>query len=158
MKPHYLTPIFSPRSIAVVGASDSPGSVGQAVFANLLIGGFKGKIYPINLNRKVVGGIAAASSVRAIEDVVDLVVITTAVRTWPSVFKDCGKKGVKAILLAKEFSDSDPLEAEVMEESLAMARRAGIRVLGPSMLGFMRPVVGVNASNYTGRVRSGIWH
>lgn len=155
MKPHYLTPIFSPRSIAVVGASDSPGSVGQAVFANLLIGGFKGKIYPINLNRKVVGGIAAASSVRAIEDVVDLVVITTAVRTWPSVFKDCGKKGVKAILLAKEFSDSDPLEAEVMEESLAMARRAGIRVLGPSMLGFMRPVVGVNASNYTGRVRSG---
>ena len=59
MKPHYLTPLFAPRTVAVIGASDTPGSVGQAVFANLLAGGYQGKLYPVNLNHRVVGGIAA---------------------------------------------------------------------------------------------------
>jgi acetyltransferase len=55
MRPHYLTPLFSPRTVAVVGASDTPGSIGQAVFANLLAGNFQGKLFPVNLNHKVVG-------------------------------------------------------------------------------------------------------
>ena len=59
MKPHYLTPLFSPRNVAVVGASDTPGSVGQAIFANLLAGNFQGKLYPVNLHHRVVGGIPA---------------------------------------------------------------------------------------------------
>ena len=66
MKPHYLTSLFSPRNVAIVGASDTPGSIGQAVFANLLAGNFQGKLYPVNLNHKVVGGVAARQSVRQI--------------------------------------------------------------------------------------------
>ncbi|MFW9609853.1 MAG: GNAT family N-acetyltransferase [Aquaspirillum sp.] len=155
MKPHYLTPLFAPKAVAVVGASDTAGSIGQAIFSNILVSGYKGKLYPVNLNRKLVAGIAAVSSVRMIEGPVDLAVFATPVRTWPAVVKDCGKKGVKAVVLVKEFGDFEPLEAEVIEETVASARKYGIRVLGPNTLGLMRPIIGMNASNYAGRVKSG---
>lgn len=97
MKPHYLTPLFAPKAVAVVGASDTAGSIGQAIFSNILVSGYKGKLYPVNLNRKLVAGIAAVSSVRMIEGPVDLAVFATPVRTWPAVVKDCGKKGSKPL-------------------------------------------------------------
>ncbi|WP_159874959.1 bifunctional acetate--CoA ligase family protein/GNAT family N-acetyltransferase [Aquitalea denitrificans] len=155
MRPHYLTPLFSPRTVAVVGASDTPGSIGQAVFANLLAGNFQGKLFPVNLNHKVVGGIPAVPSVRLIEPAVDMAVVCTAIRTLPAIIKDCGKKGIKAVLLAKEFSDSEQLEREILNESVSIARHYGIRVLGPNVLGLMRPVAGFNATNYTSKVRPG---
>lgn len=155
MKPHYLTSLFSPRTVAVVGASDTPGSIGQAVFANLLAGNFQGKLFPVNLNHKVVGGIPAVPSVRLIEPAVDMAVVCTAIRSLPAIIKDCGKKGIKAVLLAKEFSDSEQLEREILNESVSIARHYGIRVLGPNVLGLMRPVAGFNATNYTGKVRPG---
>ncbi|MDN0076540.1 bifunctional acetate--CoA ligase family protein/GNAT family N-acetyltransferase [Crenobacter sp. SG2303] len=155
MKPHYLTPLFSPRNVAVIGASDTPGSLGQAVFANLLAGNFQGKLFPVNLNRRMVGGKMAFSSVRLIAEPVDLAVVVTALRTLPAVMRDCGKKGVKAVLLGKDFSDSDELERDILTEAMAIARYHGIRVLGPNVLGLMRPVAGFNASNYTGTVRPG---
>ncbi|WP_062789099.1 bifunctional acetate--CoA ligase family protein/GNAT family N-acetyltransferase [Aquitalea pelogenes] len=155
MKPHYLTPLFSPRTVAVVGASDTPGSIGQAVFANLLAGNFQGKLFPVNLNHKVVGGIPAVPSVRLIEPAVDMAVVCTAIRSLPAIIKDCGKKGIKAVLLAKEFSDSEQLEREILNESVSIARHYGIRVLGPNVLGLMRPVAGFNATNYTSKVRPG---
>ena len=155
MKPHYLTSLFSPRAVAVVGASDTPGSIGQAVFASLLAGNFQGKLFPVNLNHKVVGGMRAVPSVRLIEGEVELAVVTTALRTLPAILRDCGKKGVKAVLLAKEFADSEQLEREILKESLSIARHFGIRVLGPNVLGLMRPVAGFNASNYSSKVRPG---
>jgi acetyltransferase len=155
MKPHYLTQLFAPRSVAVIGASDTPGSVGQAVFANLLAGNFQGKLYAVNTNHTLVGGLPAVPSVRQIEAEVDLAVVTTAIRTLPAIMKDCGKKGIKAMLLAKDFSDSNPLEREIIHESLGIARHYGIRVLGPNVLGLMRPVSGFIASNYTSKVRPG---
>ncbi|MFB9156141.1 bifunctional acetate--CoA ligase family protein/GNAT family N-acetyltransferase [Chromobacterium violaceum] len=155
MRPHYLTPLFSPRTVAVVGASDRPGSIGQAVFANLLASSFQGKLFPVNLNHKVVGGMPAVASVRQIEEPVDLAVVVTAIRSLPAVVKDCGKKGVKAVLLAKEFSDSEQLEQELINEAQSIARHFGVRILGPNVLGLMRPVAGFNASNYSGKVRPG---
>ncbi|WP_193394264.1 acetate--CoA ligase family protein, partial [Aquitalea magnusonii] len=155
MRPHYLTSLFSPRNVAVVGASDTPGSIGQAVFANLLAGNFQGKLFPVNLNHKVVGGIPAVPSVRLIDAAVDMAVVCTAIRTLPAIIKDCGKKGIKAVLLAKEFSDSEQLEREILNESVSIARHYGIRVLGPNVLGLMRPVAGFNATNYTSKVRPG---
>ena len=81
--------------------------------------------------------------------------MTTALRTLPSIMRDCGKKGVAAVLLAKEFGDSEKLESEILNESMSIARHYGIRVLGPNVLGLMRPVAGFNASNYTSKVRPG---
>ncbi|AXK39451.1 bifunctional acetate--CoA ligase family protein/GNAT family N-acetyltransferase [Crenobacter cavernae] len=155
MKPHYLTPLFSPRSVAVIGASDTPASIGQAVFANLLAGNFQGKLYPVNLNRKVVGGMTAYASVRQIDAPLDLAVVATPIRALPAIMKDCGRHGVKTMLIAKDFSDSVPLEREILNESLAIARQYGIRVLGPVVLGMMRPVAGLIASSYTSKVRPG---
>lgn len=155
MKPHYLAPLFSPRNVAVVGASDKPGSVGQAVFANLLAGNFQGKLYPVNLRHRLVGGIPATQQVRQIEGPVDLAVVTTALRQLPEIVKDCGKKGVKAILLAKDFADSEREEREALNEALSIAKHYGIRIQGPNVLGLMRPVAGFNASNYTSKVRAG---
>lgn len=155
MKPHYLTALFSPRNVAVVGASDTPGSVGQAVFANLLAGNFQGKLYPVNLNHKVVGGIPAQPSVKLIEGPVDMAVVTTALRSLPAIVKDCGKKGVKGILLAKDFADSEEQERAALAEALSIAKHYGIRILGPNVLGLMRPVAGFNASNYNSRVKAG---
>lgn len=155
MKPHYLTPLFSPRNVAVVGASDTPGSVGQAIFANLLAGNFQGKLYPVNLHHRVVGGIPAYTSVRLIEGPVDMVVVTTALRSLPAIVKDCGKKGVKGILLAKDFGDSEAQEREALNEAVSIAKHYGIRILGPNVLGLMRPVAGFNASNYTSKVKAG---
>lgn len=155
MKPHYLTPLFSPRNVAVIGASDTPGSIGQSVFANLLAGNFQGKLFPVNLNHKVVGGIPAVPSVRLLEVPIDLAVVTTAIRSLPAIMKDCGKSGVKAVLLAKEFADSEQLEREILNEAMSIARHYGIRLLGPNVLGLMRPVAGFNATNYTSKVRPG---
>jgi acetyltransferase len=120
-----------------------------------LAGNFQGKLFPVNLNHKVVGGIPAVPSVRLIEPAVDMAVVCTAIRTLPAIIKDCGKKGIKAVLLAKEFSDSEQLEREILNESVSIARHYGIRVLGPNVLGLMRPVAGFNATNYTSKVRPG---
>lgn len=155
MKPHYLTPLFAPRSVAVIGASDTPGSIGQAVFANLLAGNFQGRLFAVNPNHQVVGGMPAVASLRQINEPVDLAVVTTALRALPAIMKDCGKHKVKALLLAKDFTDNSPLEREILHEALELARHYGIRVLGPNVLGLMRPVAGFIASNYTSKVRPG---
>ncbi|WP_230369418.1 CoA-binding protein [Paludibacterium denitrificans] len=103
----------------------------------------------------MVGGIPAVPSVRQLESAIDLAVVCTALRTLLTIMRDCAKKGIKAVLLAKEFADSEKLEREVLNESLNIARQAGIRVLGPNVLGLMRPVAGFNATNYTSKVRPG---
>jgi acetyltransferase len=141
--------------VAVIGASDTPGSIGQAVFANLLAGNFQGQLFAVNPNHQVVGGMPAVASLRQVNEPVDLAVVTTALRALPAIVKDCGKQKVKALLLAKDFSDSNPLEREILHESLELARHYGIRVLGPNVLGLMRPVAGFIASNYTSKVRPG---
>ena len=85
MKPHHLTSLFNPQSIAVIGASDSPASVGQIVLANLLSGQYLGKLYPVNLKHKMIGGVPAVNSVTKIKEPVD--------RCWlyRSFFKAIGR-------------------------------------------------------------------
>lgn len=155
MKPHYLTLLFSPRNVAVIGASDTPGSIGQSVFANLLTGNFQGRLFPVNPNRKVVGGISSCDTVRQIDQAIDLAVVTTALRHLPAIMRDCGKRGVRAVLLARGFSADVATERGWLLEALGIARQLGIRVLGPNMFGLMRPVAGFNASNYPATVRPG---
>ena len=91
MKPHYLTPLFAPRTVAVIGASDTrlcrSGGVRQPARR-----GYQGKLYPVNLNHRVVGGIAAVPNVKMLEPEIDLAVVTTAIRSLPGVMKDCAKR------------------------------------------------------------------
>lgn len=155
MRSHYLTPLFAPRNIAIIGASDTPGSLGQSVFANLLAGNFKGKLFPVNLHHTVIGGKPAVKNINEISEPIDLAVVTTPMRALPDIVKACVKKGVKALLLGKELSENDEHEREFLIKGIRLAKKHGLRVLGPNLLGLMRPGIGLNASNYSGVVRPG---
>lgn len=155
MKPHYLTSLFCPNNIAVIGASDRPHTLGQTIFTNLLANSFKGKLYPVNLKHKIVGGIPAVTSVTKIATPIDMAILLTPVHTYPKIVRDCVKKGIKAIVLCKNLRGVAEEDEKYLLRAVKYAKQKGIRLLGPSALGLMRPVLGLNASSYSAVVRPG---
>ena len=94
-----LSPIFSPQSVAVIGATETIGSVGRTILENLIKGGFAGVIYPVNPKRDTVLGIKAYTSILTVPATPDLAVIITPPATVPAIVKDCGVKGVKGVII-----------------------------------------------------------
>ncbi|MFN9986904.1 MAG: CoA-binding protein, partial [Pirellula sp.] len=94
-----LGPMLSPRSVAVVGASDTPSKVGYSVFRNLTSSGFAGPIYPVNSRSSTVQGCAAYGSLTQIGQPIDLVVICTPAATVPSLIRECGDLGVRGVVV-----------------------------------------------------------
>jgi acetyltransferase len=147
MEPHYLSALFSPKSIAMFGASDRADSVGQVVFRNLLGGGFKGDIYAINPKHETVQEQPAWPSLEALGKPVDLAVVVTPAKAVPGIMRACGEHGVKAaIVLSAGFSEIGVKGRMLEREVVEIARRYGIRFLGPNCLGLIRPDVGLNAT------------
>jgi acetyltransferase len=150
MPSHYLEPLFHPRSVALVGASERPQSLGRDVYENLLAAGFKGDLFAVNPKRTSVLGHPCHPSLDAIARTgarVDLAVVATPGAAVPVVLDDCAAAGVKhAVILAAGFGESGAegkaLEARVREQ----AKRLGIRLVGPNCLGIMRPGIGLNAT------------
>jgi acetyltransferase len=143
---HPLDPIFSPRSVALIGASERPGSVGRNVLWNLLSSPFGGTVFPINKQRPSVLGIKAYPSVKDLPEQVDLVVITTPAETVPGLIHECVEEGVPAgIVISAGFKEhgerGKQLEAEIMQTI-----RGKMRIIGPNCLGVMNPVKGLNAT------------
>ncbi len=147
MHPHYLEPLFSPRTVALVGASDRPGSLGHDVFKNLLAGALHGEAIPINPKHDQVLGERCYRSLVALDKKVDLAVVATPAATVPAVLEDAAKAGTHhAVILAAGFGETGA-EGKAREAALgAQARRLGIRLLGPNCLGIMRPKIGLNAT------------
>lgn len=147
MQSHYLHQIFNPTSIAVIGASDRPNSVGMKVFYNLLKGNFSGALYPINPKHHQVQGHRCSSSVDDIDKPLDLAVITTPARTVPAIMKQCGEKGIKAaIIISAGFSETGK-EGKALEQTVQnIAHEYKMRFIGPNCLGVMRPSVNMNAT------------
>jgi acetyltransferase len=145
MNSHYLTPLFTPDSVALYGASDKPKSVGGVVFRNLLTSGFKGRIYAINPKRDEVQGQKAYSSLDEIDEVVDLAVIATPAASIPAIVEDCGERGIKMMLiLSAGFRETGPEGRRLEDRVTQLARRYGIRLMGPNCLGIIRPDKGLN--------------
>ncbi|MCA9968090.1 MAG: CoA-binding protein, partial [Anaerolineales bacterium] len=92
---HPLDPIFRPQSVAVIGASEQPGSVGRMLMWNLISNAFGGTIYPVNPKRKSVLGVRAYATIADVPDKVDLAVILTPAATVPDVVDECAAAGVK---------------------------------------------------------------
>jgi acyl-CoA synthetase (NDP forming) len=92
--------LFAPRSVAVIGASNRAGSVGQAVFANVFKHGYAGVVYPVNPKAASVMSVKAFPSVLAIPDPVDLSIIIVPSALVPEVMEECGKKSIKAAIVA----------------------------------------------------------
>ncbi len=156
MKPHYLHPLFAPSHVAVVGASDTSGSAGQMLLANLLAGGFKGKITPVNIRHEVVGGLKAYARLSDMPGQVDVAIVLTRIETLEDIFKDCAKSKIKfAVLLKTHSQTTTAKDRKILEKAVKTAKKLGVRVLGPSFLGMMRPGAGLNAGVHDGDVKAG---
>ena len=127
---------FSPRSIAIIGASEKPG-VGKTIFYNISKH-FKGKIYPVSPSNPTVGGLTAYKNVLDIPDSIDLAVVAAPSKFTPSVMEEVGKKGIKgAIIVSAGFKEVDEAGAKLEREVGETAKKYGIKVIGPNCLGIM---------------------
>jgi acetyltransferase len=151
-----LQAFFSPQSVAVIGASETPGSVGQTLLRNLIHSPFGGTVFPVNPKRNSVMGIKAYANLAAIPDAVDLAVIATPAATVPSVVRECIAAGVKsAIIVSAGFKEIGPAGIALEQEILAEARQNGLRIIGPNCLGLMSPHSGLNATFASAMARPG---
>lgn len=127
---------FSPKSIAVIGASEKPG-IGKTIFSNIAQH-YKGKIYPVTPSNPTVGGLTAYKSVLDIPESVDLAVVAAPSRFTPEVMEEVGKKGIKgAIIVSAGFKEVDEAGAKLEKEVGEISKKYGIRVIGPNCLGIM---------------------
>lgn len=144
-----LNAIFSPASIAVIGASSRAGSVGRAVFKNLLESDYSGILYPVNIKATSVCGVRAYANLAAIPDGVDLAVLIVPAAMTPAVAREAAAKGVRGlIVISAGFRETGPQGAAIEEELLAVCRQHAIRLVGPNCLGVINtdPAEGFNAS------------
>ncbi|HTS27288.1 MAG TPA: bifunctional acetate--CoA ligase family protein/GNAT family N-acetyltransferase [Bryobacteraceae bacterium] len=151
-----LDVFFSPKTVAVVGATETPGSVGRTVLWNLVTNPFGGTVYPVNPKRPNVLGVKAYKCVSDIPEPVDLAVVVTPPPSIPGIVKECGEIGVQgAIVISAGFKEIGAEGAALEQKLLTEAQAAGIRVIGPNCLGVMAPLTGMNATFATTIARPG---
>jgi acetyltransferase len=143
-----LDKIFAPHRVAVIGASDTPTSVGYTVLRNLIGSGFEGVVYPVNSKRESVQGIEAHPDVKSLPRVPDLAVICTPAASVPRLIRECGEVGTRGLVIIsagfREIGEEGrKLEQQVLDEK---ARFPGMRILGPNCLGIIVPGLALNAS------------
>ncbi len=152
---HPLDPIFQPKTVAVVGATERPGSVGRTVLWNLLRSPFGGTVYPINANRPNVLGIRAYRDLHEMPEKPDLVVVSTPAATVPGILREAVELGVpSAIVISAGFKEHGEAGQE-LERQIAEIIRGKMRLIGPNCLGVMNPIGGLNATFASAMARPG---
>jgi acetyltransferase len=147
MSSYNLKSLLMPRSVALVGASDRTGSVGATVMRNLLGGGFRGPVWPVNLRHDSVAGVRAYRTAAQLPAAPDLAVLCTPAATVPALVAELGARGTRAaIVLSAGFEDAADSGGTLGAEMLQAARRYGVRILGPNCIGLLVPKIGLNAS------------
>lgn len=142
---HYLTPLFEPKSIAIIGASETANSIGATMVRNMLDSGYRGQLFFVNPGHNSVFGQASYASVEKIPQRLDLAVICTQASTVAAIVESCGRAGVRsAIIISGGFAESGKHGVGFERAVLENARRHKMRLLGPDSLGIMRPAFGVN--------------
>lgn len=131
-----LDHIFSPRSIAVIGASRSKRKVGWEILHNLLTYGFQGRVYPVNPSASAVHSIRAYPSVLDIPDEVDMAIIIVPARKVLQVVEECGQKGVKGlVVITAGFSEVGPKGVEIERQLTALVEKYQMVMVGPNCMG-----------------------
>ena len=141
--------VLRPRSVAIVGASRRPGSIGAAVMANLVAGGFTGPIFPVNPHAETIEGLHAYASLRELPEAPELAVIAVPAGRVVAVARDAGAAGVRAlVVLSAGFSEVGDAGERRQDELVAACRAGGMRLVGPNCLGVVNtdPAVSLNAS------------
>ena len=142
-----LDALFVPRSVAVIGATDRPGTVGRSLVANLLGSRSPLKIHAVNPGHAEVLGLKTYAHVRDIPGTLDLALVVTPSQTVPQVISDCVDAGVKnAVVISAGFRERGAEGAALEDEIQKHLRRGSMRLIGPNCMGFMNPSIGLNAT------------
>jgi acetyltransferase len=151
-----LETMFAPKSIALIGATENPGSVGRTLVENLKAQSFGGALYAVNPKRDSVLGVKAYPNIKAIPGKIDLAVVVTPSQSVPGIISDCADLGVKgAVIISAGFKETGEAGVELERQVLEHARRGKMRIIGPNCLGVMFPHVGLNATFAAGMARPG---
>ena len=144
---HGLDALFNPGTVAVIGATDRPGTVGRTVLQNLLNPDFRGKVYPVNPHRTDVLGVKAYKSVGEIPEPIDLAVLATPAITIPALIAECVEAKVKsAVVISAGFRERGEPGAALEQQIQEQLKRGSMRLIGPNCLGIMNSVIGLNAT------------
>ncbi len=144
---HPLDPFFEPETVAVIGATENPGTVGRTVLWNLMSTPFGGTVFPVNPKRSGVLGIKAYPNIGAVPEKADLAVVVTPAPTIPGIIRECVDAGVKAaVVISAGFKEVGPEGAELERRVVEEAQRGKLRIIGPNCLGVMSPLSGLNAT------------
>ncbi len=144
-----LDAIFSPQSLAVIGASQTPGKVGHDIFVNILKGGYRGTLYPVNPKARSVSSVRAYPTIADIPDPVDLAMIILPPHPALTAIKEAIDKGIKGVVIVSAgFREVGGEGLEIENTIVGLCREAGVRVVGPNCLGVINPLpnVRLNAS------------
>jgi acetyltransferase len=141
-----LRQMLNPKTIALIGATDREGSVGKILLGNLLFSKER-KVIPVNPGRKRILDMKCYPGVASVKDKIDLAVIATPAPTVPREVEACGKAGIRGVLIISAgFREAGPEGEKLEQEVSAIRSRYGMRIIGPTSLGFIRPHIGLNAT------------
>jgi len=147
MNARQLHLLFNPRSIAVIGASNTPGRIGYSLFRNLTTNEFAGSVYPVNPNRDRVQGVKCYPNMASLPNKVDLAIIATRADTVPAMLDQCIARGtLSAVVISAGFTEAGREGNRLADQMRRAVQSSGMALLGPNCLGFMRPRLNLNAS------------
>jgi len=142
-----LDAMFSPGSIAVIGATERTGTVGRTILENLLRGSFQGNVYAVNPKHPEVLGLRAFRSIRNIPQRVDLAIVVTPAAAVPQIIGECIDAGTKSsVVISAGFKERGAEGVALEQQIQQQLHRGSMRVLGPNCLGLMNPTIGLNAT------------
>src|SRR6202162_3304221 len=151
-----LDALFVPDSVAVIGATERPGTVGRTVLSNLIESRSRSKVYAVNPSHSEVLGLKAYKSIGDISEKVDLAVVITPAVTVSNVVGECVDAGVRAaVVISAGFRERGPEGAALEQQIQQQLRRGTMRLIGPNCLGIMNPAIGLNATFAKGTPKAG---
>lgn len=149
-----LSPMFCPKSVAVIGASKNPKKIGYELVSNILSGGYEGKLYPVNLEGADVMGMKSFTNIKLVSGNVDLAIIAVPAAYVADVVEDCGQKGVKSLLvISSGFREVGNVQLE--EKVLSITKKYHMRMLGPNIFGLYYAPSRLNAAFGLSRILPG---
>jgi acetyltransferase len=144
---YHLDKIFKPDSIAIIGASEKPGSIGSILVQNLTQGSFPGKVYAVNPKHSAIHGLKAYSSILDTTNPVDLAIIATPIATVPNIVKECVARNVGGAIIISAGGKEVGAQGRELEKRIEWeAWKGSLRIIGPNCLGIICPQRNLNAS------------
>jgi len=134
--PQHFEAMFSPRSVAMIGASKKPAKWGFMIINNIVMGGYKGRLYPVNPGESEIFGMKSYKNLKEIDDSVDLALVAVPSKSVLQTIDECCEKGVKvSIVITAGFSEASEEGGNIEKEIVAKSRGAGMRIVGPNTMG-----------------------